>query len=246
MDPSMSQNIVLLTATITPRANQPGLAIVDPLDRINDYKRALGFYDRLLNEGVIDGVIFVENSGHDLDALRALYPDPRIEWLSTYDMDYPSSFHRGYGEFRLIDHAMSRSKSVAAMPAEAVVWKVTGRYIVENLVKVIRFAPKKFDLYCASTDQWTEMSLMAWTRHGHAALLRGIWESFGTGMAPELFLAPRLAREQRADCIVVREFVWPPLISGRRGTDGGQFTGWLTRWKFRVALLPRLARKLLL
>lgn len=238
----MSENIVLLTATITPRANQQNLAIIDPVDRLNDYRRALGHYDQLLRNRIIEGLVFVENSGYDFQELRTLYPNPRIEWLSTYDMDYPSTFHRGYGEFRLIDYAMENSVSINASPSETVVWKVTGRYIVKNLSRVIRFAPKRFDLYCSSSDRWTEMSLMAWTRHGHKQLLREVWQLFDSGMAPELILAPRLLNVTGSDCRVVRDFTWPPLVSGRRGTDGGQFTGALTRWKFRLALLPKLIR----
>jgi hypothetical protein len=122
------------------------------------------------------------------------------------------------------------------------VWKVTGRYIVENLRNVIRFAPKEFDLYCATNGRWTEMSVMAWTRQGHAKLLLGVWELFTTGMAPELILAPRLAHSTRADCRIISVFSWPPLIVGRRGTDGANFTGWKSRWKFRIKLLPKLGR----
>jgi hypothetical protein len=236
----MIGNIVVLTATITPRSGQSDLAISSPADRLNDYHKALAFYQALLDSSVIQGVVFAENSGYDLTATQKLFPDPRIEWLSTYDLDYPSSYHRGYGEFRLIDHAMTKSSTVANLAADAVVWKVTGRYIVENLRNVIRFAPKEFDLYCATNGHWTEMSVMAWTRHGHAKLLLGVWELFTTGMAPELILAPRLVHSTRADCRIIDVFSWPPLIVGRRGTDGGQFTGWRARWGFRAKLLPRL------
>ena len=238
----MNDHIVLLTATITPRSDQPALALHDPLDRLADYRKAVAFYQTLLDVDVIRGLVFVENSGYDLASLQRLFPDPRIEWLSTYDLDYPSSHHRGYGEFRLIDHGMTKSSTVAGLPPDAVVWKITGRYIVENLRNVIRFAPRPFDLYCASDDRWTEMSVMAWTRRGHSALVLGAWESFATGMAPELILAPRLARANRAECRIVSQFSWPPLIVGRRGSDGGQFTGWRTRWKFRARLLPKIVR----
>lgn len=238
----MSGNIVVLTATITPRSGQKNLAIGNPLDRLSDYQKAISFYQSLLDSGAIKGLVFAENSGHDLATLQRLFPDPRIEWLSTYDLNYPSRYHRGYGEFRLIDYAMKNSSTVAGLAVDEVVWKVTGRYIIENLHNVIRFAPKRFDLYCASNGSWTEMSVMAWTRHGHAGLLLGAWELFATGMAPEPILASRLACLNRTEYRIVNVFSWPPLIVGRRGTDGGQFTGWLSRWKFRAKLLPKLLR----
>lgn len=238
----MRRNIVLLTATITPGLAQGSLTLFNPQERLDDYKKALTFYQQLLQSGGITGVIFAENSGHDLNPLRELFPNPNIEWLSFCDLDYPSSYHRGYGEFRLIDRAMSESKTVADLSSVDAVWKVTGRYIIENLARVVRLAPQSFGLYCRSDNRWTEMSLMAWSCRGHATLIKGVWKEFATGMAPELILAPRLATAiaNRSECRIVRRFVWPPLIVGRRGTDGTPFTSWRARWKFRALLLPKV------
>lgn len=235
-------HLVLMTATITPQANQVNLALTDPAARLEDYRNALLFYVALLNRQVISGIVFVENSGFDLGRLKALFPDPRIEWLTYPDTPYPSEYHRGYGEFRLIDFAMQNASSIRCAAAELVVWKVTGRYIVENLQRVIRFAPKTFDLYCRSTRSWTEMSLMAWTRTGHEKLLRGVYSRFNSGKAPELILAPELSPARTHGCEFVREFTWPPVIIGRRGTDGGQFKGRFSAWRFRVAVLARILR----
>ena len=238
----MGQNIVLLTATITPRSAQPNLLMQDPAQRLQDYRNALDFYNGMLVGGVIDAIVFAENSGYSLKPLQDAFPDPRIEWLSSDDLDYPSTYHRGYGEFRLIDRAMAQSGLIERAGGDATIWKITGRYVIENLRNVVRFAPRRFGLYCKADAKWIEMSIMAWTKHGHDRLLRGAWESFATAMAPELILAPRLARWRDEDCPVVREFVWPPLISGRRGTDGTPFTTWRARLKFKALLLPRLAR----
>ena len=238
----MGQNIVLLTATITPRSAQPDLLMHDPAQRLQDYRNALDYYSGLLAGGVIDAIVFAENSGHSLKPLRDAFPDRRIEWLSSDDLDYPSSYHRGYGEFRLIDRAMAQSSLIAGAADDTVIWKITGRYVIENLRNVIRFAPPGFGLYCKLDERWIEMSIMAWTRRGHARLLKDCWESFKTAMAPELILAPRLAHSRLPECPIVSEFAWPPLIVGRRGTDGTQFTSWRARWKFNALLLPKLAR----
>lgn len=229
-----------MTATITPQANQVNLAITDPAARLDDYRNALLFYVALLKQQVISGIVFVENSGFDLGHLKTLFPDPRIEWLACADQPYPSEYHRGYGEFRLIDYAMKNSVSITSASQQLVIWKVTGRYIVQNFQRVIRFAPRTFDLYCRSSNTWTEMSLMAWTRTGHEKLLRGAYARFNSGKAPELILAPELTPDRLKDCKFVREFSWPPVIIGRRGTDGGHFNGRFSRWRFRLALLARI------
>jgi len=238
----MGQNIVLLTATITPRSAQPGLRLQDPAQRLQDYRDAFAFYAAQLAAGTIDAIVFAENSGHSLAPLREAYTDPRIEWLVCDDLDYPSHYHRGYGEFRLIDRAMAQSRIIAAAGDDAVIWKITGRYVIENLRSVIRYAPRRFALYCKLDEKWVEMSIMAWTKRGHARLLKDSADAFGTPMAPELILAPRLMATQLPDCPIVGRFTWPPLIVGRRGTDGTPFTSWRTRLKFNALLLPRLAR----
>ena len=112
--------------------------------------------------------------------------------MSFYDLDYDSSYHRGYGEFRLIDQAFRRSETLSSMTLEDRVWKVTGRYIVKNLRAVIALTPATFDLYCEVRGAWAEMGFMAWSRAGYELHIRDLWRCFATAMAPELILAERL------------------------------------------------------
>jgi hypothetical protein len=234
----MGKNVVLLTATVTPRGDQTQLLIQDPSVRLGDYRTALAFYHRLLLDETIDGIVFAENSGFALNSLETEFPSTKIEWLGSYDLDYPNTFHRGYGEFRLIDDAMTRSSTVKQLGPRDHVWKITGRYQIKNLKRILATAPQ-FDLYCDSSSVWTEMSVMAWTKLGYQQRLAGVWETFATGKAPELILAERLRVLSGAeDCIQVESLAWPPLIMGRRGTDGGEFTSRWGRMKFTVRLLP--------
>ena len=142
------KNILLLTSTIRPKPDQPHLKVSDPEQRLSDYSRTLDFQLRLLDRGVIDRIVYVDNSGYDLGTLVGRFPSESIEWVSFYDLDYDSSYHRGYGEFRLIDHAFRASGTLASMNREDSVWKLTGRYVVKNLRTVMALAPSAFDLYC--------------------------------------------------------------------------------------------------
>jgi hypothetical protein len=236
------RHVLLLTATISPKQNQPNLALFNPLDRLADYSEALGFYSSLLAQRVVHKIVFVENSGYDLQPLKALYPSIDIEWVSFYDLDYSGNYHRGYGEFRLIDNGMEQSIVLSTLSPADHVWKITGRYKIINLAKVIRFAPRKFDLYLDLRPDWAEMSLMAWSAVGHISALKGIWNLFATDKAPELILADQI-HSGRIACNIQSQFHWPPFIVGRRGTDGGKFE---RRWPIRfwlhlvkhIAVLP--------
>ncbi|OYV43652.1 MAG: hypothetical protein B7X10_06360 [Burkholderiales bacterium 21-58-4] len=226
------KNILLLTSTIRPKANQPQLRLVSPEERLKDYDEALRFYGRLLEKKVLDKIVYVDNSGYDLLFLKERHPSRDIEWISFYDLDYDPSFHRGYGEFRLIDHAFSHAETLSKVGDGDRIWKITGRYKVKNLQRVIAMAPRCFDLYCNVHKGWAEMGFMAWSGTGYHCHIRDIWKLFATGRVPELILAEKLNTLAHEHGKIVTTFFWPPFIVGRRGTDGGSFQGMLTPFRF--------------
>lgn len=236
-----AKHILLLTATIQPRAGQPSLAVTDPAVRLQEYETALAFYAGLLQRGALHAIVFAENSGFDLGPLAARFPVAGIEWISAPDLDYPLGYHRGYGEFRLVDAAMQRSTHIREAGADARVWKVSGRYIVSNLGRVLRWAPRRFDFYCAMKKGWAEMSALAWSPEGYRHAIEGIWRSFDSAMPPELILYQRFELPPSARLRVVRSFNWPPFIVGRRGSDGSSFEGRFTRYRHGLTLAGRLA-----
>jgi len=226
------KNILLLTATIKPNSNQPQLQLANPKERLEDYRKALIFYTKVLKEGVIDGIVFVDNSGFDLKNLSDSFPLENIEWLSFFGLDYPSSYHRGYGEFKLVDYAFANSASLRGLNESDTVWKVTGRYIVKNLKSVIFYAPRQFDLYCNIRNNWVDMGVMAWSIAGYEHFIKEVSENFKTAMAPELIMAQLILEQAKSRDGVVSGYYWMPLIIGRRGSDGGQFQGKFTFFKF--------------
>lgn len=238
----MKRNILLLTATIKPRPDQPQLKLINVEERLKDYELAMEFYSRQLEMGALDKIIFVDNSGYDLSSLSSRFQSTNIEWISFFGLDYPNSFHRGYGEFRLIDHAFLHSTSLRTLGDDDVVWKVTGRYIIDNIVNVINLAPKSFDLYCDIKNKWVGMELMAWSKTGYETLIKGVWQKFATEMAPELVMANFIMNNAgvKTNKIIVH-YYWPPFILGRRGFDGGNFNGRYTKIKFGFTLVLKLA-----
>lgn len=228
----MNKNILLLTSTIKPNPNQPQLKLTDPQERLGDYRKALNFYSNAIREGVIEGLVFVDNSGFDLKCLSDEFPSKNIEWLSFFGLDYPSSYHRGYGEFKLIDYAFENSTILNGLNEDDVVWKITGRYIVQNLKSVIKYAPGQFDLYCDIRNNWIDMGIIAWSFKGYENFIKGMSENFKTGMAPELIMSKLIKEQAKVRDGIVSNHYWMPLIIGRRGFDAGPFQGKFTYLKF--------------
>lgn len=236
---SSPRHILLLTATVTPRSDQPELVLTDPEARLKDYERALSFYRRLLMNGTVNGIVFAENSGFDVGRLERSFGSDGIEYLGGFDLDYPSTYHRGYGEFRLIDRAVATSDLLRGMRPDDKVWKVTGRYILKNMSRFIAAAPAKFDLYCDVTGDWAEMGVMAWSERGHACVIRDLWQDLATGKVPELILAEKLRNASFDDCCIANSFYWPPFLEGRRAANGVNFQGRLGPLRFGGAVLRK-------
>ena len=235
-------NIVLLTSTIKPNSNQPGLKLTNPEDRLEDYREALAFYSMKLREGTIDRIVFVDNSGFDLKCLSDIFPSKNIEWISFFGLDYPLSYHRGYGEFKLIDYAFANSSNLRKLETGDIVWKITGRYIVKNLKSIIKYAPRQFDLYCDIRKNWVDMGIMAWSSAGYENHVKGMSENFKTAMPPELIMSQRIREQVKSSDRVVTNFYRMPLIIGRRGFDGGLFQGKFTYVKFLLLSCINLAK----
>ncbi|MGZ8983190.1 MAG: hypothetical protein ACXW11_04465 [Methylotenera sp.] len=236
----MNKNILLLTSTIKPKSNQPQLKLTNYLDRLEDYKAALTFYSKLLEIGAIDNIIYVDNSGFDLSCHSEIFTNKNIEWISFYDLDYPSAYHRGYGESRLVDYAFRQSKILNQLDASDKVWRITGRYIIKNLDEIIRFTPNDFDFYCNLRGEWIDMELLAWSLKGYKYFMENIWKLMETGKATELILAEVVKGYQGHELKMIKTYFWLPYIIGRRGTDGGSFQGCFTQYKFLLQQMAKL------
>ena len=239
----MSKNIILLTSTIKPISNQPQLKLINYLDRLEDYKVALGFYSELLQRKVIDKIVYVDNSGFDLKCHSNIYKDKNIEWVSYYGLDYPESYHRGYGESKLVDYAFVHSSTLNKLDASDKVWRITGRYVIKNLGTIINCAPNKFDFYCNLKGDWVDMELLAWNKKGYKTIIENMWQKLASGEATELILAKNVKKNQSHELKIIKKQFWPPCIVGRRGTDGGDFQGQFTKYKF---LLQQISSSLTL
>lgn len=250
-----TKNILLLTATITPKTGVPNLKRTDPALRLKDYENAFKFYLSLINQ-CCDAIVFAENSNSDISSLEKLAKDQnladQVEFIAFDGLDYPPQYDRAYGEFKLIDYAMENSKIIASQPEETIVWKVTGRYVIRNLNKIINHQPRSFGIYCNFRNHpkhWVDTFLIAWKSNVYQACLKNVYEKLKLNApdTPPNGGAEELLRnwfDQQSNIKFVRRFKFTPLIDGFRAADN---RGYATNdlWKFRVrssinTLLPWL------
>lgn len=234
--------VVLLTATVKPKDNQPQLKVIDPDERFEEYRQSLSYVIRYLEKGLIDGVVFVENSTYRIDELRNEFSRDGVEIIAYHGLNYPDGYHRGYGEYLLMNTAMAQSELINNLDAQGIVLKITGRYKVLNLPAVVSHIGKSFDFVCERRTDWAEMSVMCWTRGGFAGCMNGLEALFSGGLPPEVYLDGHLnAVAQRGMRVGV--FVWPPLLSGKRGSDGGAHSSKWTAARIVVTGLGRVVRR---
>jgi len=222
-------HVLLLTATVIPPDDVFNLARRDPGLRLADYLDAFDFYLQQLSRGAFTALVLCENSGFGLapfaERVRAAKLDGRVELLSHFGLDHPGAYGRGYGEFKLVDHAMHHSTLIATAAERVQVWKVTGRYKFLNIGRLIRTQPADADLYCNCRDiprRSTDLYLMRWNRRAYDRFIRGVYRSLQLDATP-VYSEQRfrgLLDAAGATLRVAPRFCTVPRIDGRRGVDG--------------------------
>jgi len=247
--PPRQPDVVLLTATVVVPDDARNLARRDTALRLQDYLQAFDFYLALLAEGSFGALVLCENSGFDLApfATKARHAGvrDRVELISHFGLDHPSRHGRGYGEFKLVDHAMQHSALIAAQGAQLRLWKATGRYKVHNLPQLIAGQPLHADLYCHCRNlpmPWLDMYLMRWNRRAYDTLIRNAYHRLRQDDSPtsaeQHFRA--LIDSHAGGLHIVRRFRQVPRIEGVRGFDNAVYQAMRHKWLAR-ALAHRVA-----
>jgi hypothetical protein len=109
----MPSYLLVMTATIVPAANA-GVKRADPAMRLEDYKQALRYWLQYRHPAA-DRILFLENSGADLQSLReiARSENPRnkpVEILSVPGNEIPEHSNYGYTEMQLLDDGLALSQ----------------------------------------------------------------------------------------------------------------------------------------
>jgi hypothetical protein len=231
--PPRAPALAFLTATVTPPAGVPGLSRSDPAIRLGDYEQALRFYLGLPRSAV-DRVVLADNSASDLGSLEALAAgaDKEVELLSFDGLDYPVAYGRAYGETRLVETALGRSRLLRGLGPDEPFWKLTGRLRFTNLPRLAATAPERFDLYAdfrRFPRRWVDMRVLACTPAAFRALIASRVELLREDRLRELGLSSpeeRLFDEllaEQARWGIFPRFKTEPRIEGHSGFDGADY-----------------------
>jgi len=143
--------VLLLTATIDPK-EMHYLHRSDPQLRLADYRESLKSW---LANPATPKLIFCENSGYDLSELSALCAKnnpfhKEVEFISTNDNHYPRKYGKGYGEIRIMEEAIEKSRLIGP---NTLVVKVTGRLYSAGIGTILRRIGKfpHSEVYCNMT-----------------------------------------------------------------------------------------------
>ncbi|MCP3730827.1 hypothetical protein M9978_10335 [Sphingomonas sp. MG17] len=242
-----------MTATIRPPANAPGVTRLDPWVRLSDYEQALAFYLPFLGYG-LDAICFAENSGFDLGTLKALATragaSKKVLFTNQAELDFPPQYGRCYGEAALLDRAMDELSDQPGA-ADALFWKVTGRYKVLNLQRMMRTRPSTADLYVdlrkRGLQNWADLRIMSWSLKGYNSVIRDmaplIREDLNDGRPGEeaayQVMRQRIARRELQAAV---SFATEPLIDGVRAFDE---RNWMAGRQRAVYYMRNLQRALL-
>jgi hypothetical protein len=138
--------LLVMTATIIPAANA-GVRRADPRLRLEDYKLALRYW-LSYEHPAADRILLLENSGADLDELRAIAADenPRgkpVEILSVPGNRIPEGTNYGYTEMQMLDEGLKLSE-LRKQTTHLV--KVTGRLTFPAIGKALDKLTQPFEL----------------------------------------------------------------------------------------------------
>jgi hypothetical protein len=198
LPPGFKPHAVVMTATIHPPADAPGLARRDPAVRLRDYMEALAFYLSMPDE-LVDRVVVLENTDADLGPMRELVSASsghrkRTELIGFQANDHAAHLGKGYGEFRMLDEGLARS-SLLRETGAGPMWKVTGRLKIANLADLVRTAPLGYDVYCDLRDlpmlgdrmgnRWMDLRVASWSLAGYDRYLRGKYPEMRNYYVPE-------------------------------------------------------------
>jgi hypothetical protein len=159
--------VVLMTACIDPVAAEWRVHRADPLVRLHDYQSGLRFWLQLPDVR-IGNIVFVENSGYDLQALRDMVRDENpqaksVEFLQTNDNYIPPGGHYGYPELLMIDRALAHSE---LLRTSSHMIKASGRLTFPSVSKLLDRLPRDtlFAVDCRDSGRFRAQTLPRFVR----------------------------------------------------------------------------------
>lgn len=209
----MSNYAILLTACVNPNG-MVYTCLQDSSTRQQQYIEALRFY----LEHTKLPIVFCENTNTDFSNLFKKEIDKgRLEYLTFNGNDYDKAKGKGYGEAKIIIHAIEKS---AILKSCNQIIKITGRLIIDNIRRIISSPfnriPGIFRSNLENSRYFRTMIFIFEKSSFHKYLTEHIEEITDSGATPlsiEETVAKYVSEERR---IIIPFFITPHItgISG--------------------------------
>ena len=233
-------NIALLTSTIAPDANVHLLARTNVSQRLEDYKAAFSFYCDQLKAGVFSRLVYVDNSGYDLSEIESIARNKnvlaQVEFIG-YKSNIAPNNNRFFLEINLIDYFIKNSSTLRNYP-DALVWKITGRYLIENVGNIVNHCNQiHADVYINMRNhpyKVVDFYFVGFTLAAYEALFAKnlhLYEGLSDG---ELTLRRYLDSNGLPSLCIQKRLPVTPRLIGVRGFDGGRYGGRKDTAKFYI------------
>lgn len=224
------KNVALITSTIAPQSNAFALKHNDPNRRLEDYIKSLIFYIEVLKKGTFDKVIYIDNSGFDLSKLEDMVDEHGVkssfEFISYTSNIDPQDKNRLFLELNLIKYGIENS-SFIQNNNDINIWKITGRYIVKNIEKIVEGTSNITDDLIINHRNYPykvlDLYLVRFNPHVCESFLFPNIDLFDSKEDGEVTLRNIMDTDPPANISIVKRFPCVPLLNGTRGFDGAEY-----------------------
>ncbi|MES2637712.1 MAG: hypothetical protein V4605_10325 [Pseudomonadota bacterium] len=243
-------NIAFITSTINPNPDVFLLKRISVSERLKDYETAFRFYCGMLNNGIFDCIVYVDNSGYTLSSLENIAIElnvrDKVEFISYQSKDSPDN-SRYFLEINLIQYGMNASYKVIEAKSP-MIWKITGRYLIQNIDKIIRELNRNVDLYINFRNKPYKVAdfyLVGFSEAGYEGVLGRDVNLYKGKIDGERILREQIENQEFKELNVVTRFRYIPRVYGIRGFDNKSYNNMLntSKYYFRVGInyiFPRL------
>jgi hypothetical protein len=240
---------IVLTASIN--LNGTFVKLTDAETRRRQYLEALAAL-LATADPIVGGITLIENTGADLTPFEQLIvrENPfqrKVELISLRLNDFPVEYGIGYGEFRLLDEGIARSKLIG--PGTHIV-KLTGRLRVRNLTAILHRLPPSLDLaldiapYKDPRDGFVDTRLMVISQSFYTRRIAGMYQNVnGSQNITAEHCLYQVVRSSPGANILPR-LPLEPRWSGYSGSTGMQYDSLWMRLRYPARVARRVANRL--
>lgn len=232
------ETVLLMTATVAPPPDAQSLTQVDVQQRISDYRAGFRENLRQLSAGTFDRLVFVDNSGYGTepfqDLLEGYDKADRVEIYSYNGNEAVQTRSRLYGECRLIEHALEHTRTFS-LSSISRFWKITGRYQVRNMRKIMAGIAPGYDFYVHCRrfpSQFVDFGFVGFDFARAKAVLNTILTSGRRDFLDEADLYQMIESPVFSGVAISRRLPAVPDFSGIRGFDNASYDGLSQRAKY--------------